>query len=323
MWKPRSTRRWLGAAWVMTTWCAVTASPVLGNAGSGKARLEEARAAYASAVAALEVAQAELNALESEEALGGVAGPFAIGGVESPGPREGEPPMPATPVPGFFDWKSWNKSVTFGLNGSAGNSDALSGHLTVGLDREINRHKTRLDALYRATQRDGESTENRLRVDVRHDWLPPEDGRWRWWIKGTYEFDDFQSWDHRASGHTGFGYEMLKEPETSLVWRMGLGGSQTFGGENDDFAPEALLTGVDFARQIKQDQRVVFGTELFFDLREAEDYRVNSSMNYEITIDRETGMILRTGVDHRFESEPGGQAERSDFNYFMSLGWRF
>jgi hypothetical protein len=71
------------------------------------------------------------------------------------------------------------------------------------------------------------------------------------------------------------------------------------GADTDLPAPEALLTGVDFARQIKQDQRLVFGTELFFDLREAEDYRVNSSMNYEITIDRETGMILRTGVELR------------------------
>jgi putative salt-induced outer membrane protein YdiY len=302
---------------------ALVADLATGNTGSGKTQLEEARAAYETARAALAAAEAELRRLETAE---GPSVPVASpGGTVAPaGDVADADPAPLAPAdPGFLDWKSWNKSITFGLNGSSGNSDALSGHLTVGLDREIRRHKTRVDALYRASQRDGRNSENRLRLDVRHDWLPPEDGRWRWWVKGTYEFDEFQSWDHRASGHAGFGYEMLKESETTLVWRMGLGGSQTFGGEDDDFAPEALLTGVDFARQIKQDQRLVFGTELFFDLREAEDYRVNSSMNYEITIDRETGMILRTGVDHRFESEPGGQAERSDFNYFMSLGWRF
>lgn len=316
---PRSDRR----GWGMVLVVALVADLATGNTGSGKTQLEEARAAYETARAALAAAEAELRRLETAE---GSSVPVASpGGTVAPaGDVADADPAPLAPAdPGFLDWKSWNKSITFGLNGSSGNSDALSGHLTVGLDREIRRHKTRVDALYRASQRDGRNSENRLRLDVRHDWLPPEDGRWRWWVKGTYEFDEFQSWDHRASGHAGFGYEMLKESETTLVWRMGLGGSQTFGGEDDDFAPEALLTGVDFARQIKQDQRLVFGTELFFDLREAEDYRVNSSMNYEITIDRETGMILRTGVDHRFESEPGGRAERSDFNYFMSLGWRF
>lgn len=319
---PRSGR----AGWGMAVCFATLANPALGNAYSGKGRLEEARASYKSALAALQAAEAEFRALEA------AAQPVGTGGsaVTDTRPTTGTPaddgvvsPVITNPPRGFIDWQSWNKLITFGLNGSAGNSDALSGHLTVGLDRELRRHKTRVDALYRTSQRDGRDTENRLQVDLRHDWLPPADGRWRWWIKGTYEFDEFQSWDHRASGHAGVGYDMFKKPETSLVWRMGLGGSQTFGGEDDDFAPEALLPGVDSAKQIKQDQRFVLGTELFFDLSEAEEYRVNSSLNYEITIERETGMILRTGVDHRFESEPGGGVDRSDFNHFVSLGWRF
>ncbi len=312
-----------GTAWGVLLPAFVLIGPARGGDGSAVSRLDEARAAYAAALAALQAAEAELKAVEAEEQSAPTGS--AVDPVGNPVQSTTELPAPLADgtAPGYFAWSAWSKSITFGLNGSAGSSDSISGHLMVGLEREIRRHKTRIEAVYRASQRDGHTTENRVRLDVRHDWLPPDDGRWRWWIKGTYEYDEFQAWDHRASGHAGFGYEMLEQAQTSLVWRMGLGGSQTFGGPEDDFAPEALLTGVDFAKDIRQDQRLVFGTELFFDLREAEDYRINSSMNYEITIDRQTGMILRTGVDHRFESEPAGGAERSDFNYFMSLGWRF
>lgn len=300
-------------------------------------RLETAESVYADALERLREAEVELKAARElvarESGLrGGVHLPSASGattrtpgapgglGAEAAGP---DPASDAPEEPGFFAWKSWTKTVTVGLNGTGGNSEFLAGHVDVTLDRADKKIKTHFDGVYRTAQRDGEESENRVRLNLRNDWLPAENARWRMWAKGSYDYDGFQDWDHRASAHAGVGYEFIKQPDTTLVWRGGLGGTQTFGGTADDFRPEALLTGLDFVRQIKDDQKLTAGTEFFFDLSQTREYRINTSVDYEITLDKESGMIFKTGIDHRFDSRPGGTAQESDIDYFMSLGWKF
>lgn len=312
-------------AWLMV---AIFAPAALGETVTAAERLEAAESAYNSAVERLRAAEAELMAAREAVAVEhGVRSeaPARADGVPAAGPQsKTQDPLPeAADEPGFFAWKSWKKSLTFGLNGSNGNSDYVSGNAKLTLDRAVPEMKTHLDAVYRNARRDEENTENRLRINLQNDWMPKAWDKWRVWAKGTYEYDEFQNWDHRVSAHAGLGYDFVKLPETTLVWRGGLGGTQAFNGSNDDFRPEALLTGLDYVHQIKDNQRVAAGTELFFDISDTREYRINTGVDWEITLDKESGLILRTGVDHRYDSNPGGTAESSDLDYSMSLGWRF
>lgn len=312
-------------AWLML---AVFARVAGGGTLSVAQRLEAAEAAYTSAMEQLRAAEAELAAAREAAALErGVRGQPAAGvGVVTAGPAGSRTPdsMPeVAEEPGFFAWKSWKKSLTFGVNGSNGNSDYLSGNAKLTLDRDGPEMKTHLDAVYRNARRNDENTENRLRINLQNDWMPNAWDKWRVWAKGTYEYDEFQNWDHRVSAHAGLGYDFVKNPDTTLVWRGGLGGTQAFNGSNDDFRPEALLTGLDYVHQIKDNQKFTAGTELFFDISDTREYRINTGVDWEITLDKESGLLLRTGVDHRYDSNPGGTAESSDLDYSMSLGWRF
>ncbi|MFK7883205.1 MAG: YdiY family protein [Phycisphaerales bacterium] len=285
-----------------------------GSKTGSAARLAEARAAYESALEELRAAEAELvteteNSKESTETARASSGVSAIAAQP-----EGEP--------GFFDWNAWEKSVDVGINGASGNSENLNLRILLGAERNTDKMETSLSALYRLTTSDGDETENRFRFDIRNDWLPPEGSKIRWWAQGSYEFDEFQEWDSRVSGAAGIGYEIIKNDKHTLIGRLGFGGSQTFGDMDEDFRPEAVA-GLDYTWNIKDGQQFTAGTEVFLDVSETENFRANSYAQYEVLLDAESNLTFKTGIAHRYDSEPGATAERSDVEYYASMGWKF
>jgi putative salt-induced outer membrane protein len=277
-------------------------------------RVAEARAAYEKALADLQAAEAELAKAEAARA----AAP-----AESAQPADAPPPAEVVAKePGFFDLDSWDKSIDIGITGASGNSDNLNARVQLSAERKTSKMESKASALYRLSQSDGDNTENRFRFDLSNDWLPPEGSKIRWWARGAYEYDEFQAWDHRLSTSGGLGYELINNDKHTLVGRLGLGGSQTFGDDNEEFRPE-LVAGLDYAYQIKENQRFVAGTEILLDVSDTDFWRTNSFARYEALIDPTNGLNFKTGITHRYDSEPGGDVDKSDFEYFATLGWTF
>lgn len=282
-------------------------------------RVAEARAAYEKALADLQAAEAALAQAEAERAAAEAQNPA---GEPTTGGEVPLPPAAIAKEPGFFDLDSWDKSIDLGITGSSGNSDNLTARVQLSAERKTSKMESKASALYRLSQQDGDNTENRFRFDLSNDWLPPEGSKIRWWGRGAYEYDEFQAWDHRLSASGGIGYELINNDKHTLVGRLGLGGSQTFGDDNEEFRPE-LVAGLDYAYQIKENQRFVAGTEIFLDVSDTDFWRTNSFARYEAVIDPTNGMNFKTGITHRYDSEPGGDVDKSDFEYFATLGWTF
>lgn len=310
---------------VRHTLTTVLAVSLLAGAATGAddrdaaARLAEARAAYERALAELQAAEAAL----AEAALEETADRPSAQPSDVSAPSTGEntvPPAAVAPEPGFFDWQAWEKSIDIGITGASGNSDNLNARLAFGAERKTDTMETKLAALYRLSKQDSNTTENRFRLDAFNDWLPPEGSRIRWWAQGAYEFDEFQEWDHRLSAAAGIGYELIKNEKHTLVGRFGAGASQTLGDE-EEFRPEAIAA-LDYAFQIKENQKFTAGTEFRVDVSDTENWRNNSFAQYEALIDAESNLTFKTGVTNRYDSNPG-DAEKSDLEYFASLGWKF
>jgi putative salt-induced outer membrane protein YdiY len=277
-------------------------------------RVAEARAVYEKALAELQAAEAELASAEAAR---------AAAGDESDQPVDSDHPAEVVAKePGFFDLASWDKSIDIGITGASGNSDNLSARVQISAERKTSKMESKASALYRLSQTDGDNTENRFRFDLSNDWLPPEGSKIRWWARGAYEYDEFQAWDHRVSASGGVGYELVNNDKHTLIGRLGLGGSQTVGDDTEEFRPEAVA-GLDYAYQIKENQRFVAGTEILLDVSDTDFWRTNSFARYEAVIDPTNGMNFKTGITHRYDSEPGGDVEKSDFEYFATLGWTF
>lgn len=301
---------------------------IVGSAGTAlaadgteaAARLAEARAAYERALADLHAAEAELSAAQAAEAPAQAAPVVAT--TQPAANAGGEPPAETTArEPGFFSWDAWEKSIDIGVNGASGNSENLNLRIRLAGERNVETMETRMSALYRMSKQGSDTTENRFRFDIFNDWIP-RDSKIRWWAKGAYEYDEFQAWDHRISASAGIGYEFVDTDKHTLIGRAGFGGSQTFGDDDEDFRPELLL-GLDYRYQITSNQRLTAGTEYLLDVSETENWRTNSFAQYEALIDESSGMNFKTGVSHRYDSNPGGTAKKNDLEYFATIGWRF
>lgn len=283
-------------------------------------RLADAEAAYELALAELEAARAEAvsdNAVRSDA----TAETSSVTERVAAGDRLAMQPE-AEAQKGFFDWDAWAKSIDIGINGASGNSENVNLRIQLGGERKTDKMETKVTALYRMTSSEGDQTENRFRFDVRNDWLPQDGSKIRWWAQGAYEYDEFQEWDSRVSGAAGIGYEFINNDKHTLVGRLGFGGSQTYGDMNEDFRPEAVA-GLDYTWAIKDGQKFGAGTEVFLDVSDTDNFRVNSYAQYEVLLDAESNLTFKTGVANRYDSEPGGTAEKSDLEYYVTMGWTF
>lgn len=220
---------------------------------------------------------------------------------------------------GFFD--GWEGNFAVGLNGSSGNTDRINLRASFDAKRATEEIETSVLALFQYAQEDSDNTENRFLIGARNDWLFAE-SPWRFFIEGAYEIDEFQDWDSRLSGFAGFGYEFINNDDTLLIGRVGAGGSQDYGGEDEDFRPEALLA-LEVEHQLTERQKIRAWTRFFPDLDDTGEYRWNTLAQWEILVDPEVNMNLNIGVENRYDSQPGGDADKNDFYYFITLGWSF
>ncbi len=281
-------------------------------------RLDGARERLEAARAALAQAQNEYDAARAEyERTDG-------GGADQPADGGGEGGEDALAAPTSF-WTGWEGSAEAGITGSDGNTENFSFRASLSLERKTDKMETTFGLAYKYATEDGTQNASRFEAKGRNDWLIP-DSRWRYFVQGKYEFDEFQDWDSRISGFGGVGYEFIRPedqgPNISLVGRAGLGGSQTIGGTDEGFTPEGLL-GLDFVWDIKDDHKFVATTELYPSLEEMGEFRWITNLGYEIMLDAEMNLFLKIGVEDRYDSNPGGSAKRNDIDYYATLGWKF
>lgn len=230
-----------------------------------------------------------------------------------------EDPSPAPPE---SFWSGWDGSVAFGLNGSTGNTESVSLRGTIGARRVTERMDTTLGFLYTYSNRDSESTENRARFDARNDWLFGEGSRWRYFVLGFVEYDQFQDWDLRLGLFTGVGYDFIKSERTTLTGRVGLGAVTDLGGEDDEVRLEGLL-GIDWVHQLNDRNKLFASATYYPDLTDMPEFRIEAKAGWEIKLAESNGMFLSLGVEDRYDSDPGGNAKNNDFAYFALLGWNF
>lgn len=230
------------------------------------------------------------------------------------------PPPPAPPDPDSF-WQGWKGSAELGVNGSSGNTESLNIRGGLGFVRETTETKTTSSFNYNYATDDGNKSKDNARFDIRNDWLPQGDSKWRPFVLGAIEYDQFQNWDYRFSAAAGLGYELIKTDKVLLLPRAGLGFSKEIGGSDNKFHIEGLL-GVDFEYTIDDRSKFFASGDSYWVLDEIPDYRLWLRAGYQILVDPSSNLSLKLGVEDRYDSSPEGR-KRSDFTYFALLVYNF
>ncbi|MFO0799514.1 MAG: DUF481 domain-containing protein [Gemmataceae bacterium] len=227
--------------------------------------------------------------------------------------------LPTAPPP-----RKWRGGFEFGLNGADGNSDILSLRLGTVFDAKVERNALHVDALYTLSRQDGSTKQNQAILNVRDEILFPG-SPWSVFSAVQVEYDEFRSYDLRAGAYAGFSYRWLKTDTTLFKTRLGAGAVREIDTGNDGppdrWVPEAVIGG-DFNHRLNDRQSFLSGLDVFPNLSQLGQYRVRARAGYEIVLSPEHGMVLRLGVQDRYDTSPG-TAKRNDVNYFTTLLFRF
>jgi hypothetical protein len=278
-------------------------------------RLEAARVAFEAARAELEAAQREAASLSGGEVVTSNAGVEENTTVQP----EAEPEQPADPS----SWTDgWDWKAVVGLNGASGNNENFSARAAISGERNTSKYETTLGLAYTYGTSDGTKNTSRGVAQINNDWLT--DSKWRYFAQGKYEYDEFQQWDHRLSGAVGVGYELYKDEKTTLlIGRIGVGGYYEIGNMADEeFIPEGLV-GLDLKHQWTENTTIVASSTYYPSFDDFGEFRWNTNAGIEVVMDKESGMTLNAGFEHRHDSMPGANTKPNDVDYYMGLGWSF
>lgn len=234
-------------------------------------------------------------------------------------PADSEPDEQAPPV--AESAPEWKSRFTFAGAGSFGNTDSQSLTTKITTRRETKQTITTFDAAYFFGSRDGDRNENRFTAGVRNDWLIP-DSKWFIFADARYDYDEFQSWDHRLGGHVGVGYQLIDEEKFKLGLRAGIGAIKEWGSDNDDIRPEALLGG-DLTWQVSDNQRIVASSTIYPDLEDTGEFRAVTSAEWNALLDEEMNLSLVAGLLHEYQSQVDDDIDKNDLKVYVGLSFDF
>lgn len=221
----------------------------------------------------------------------------------------------------FFSLSGWEGSFSLGMNGASGNNENFNARAGMDAHKETDRNEATFGLAYTYATSDGTQSANRFAANARYDWLLP-DSKWRFFVIGSYEYDEFQDWDHRVTIGPGVGYQAIKTEDTDLLLRFAVLGTREFGGSDDKWIAE-LNPGLDFEHKINERQTFVSTLDFYSNLDDTNNYRFVGSAAWRIEMDPEAGLFLELGVEDRYDSNPGPSFKKNDFAYFATVGWSF
>lgn len=238
-------------------------------------------------------------------------------------PKPGEAPRPSVPEPSELDEQRdrWRGGVEGGVSGTEGNSQSSSLRFGLSAKRQSEILETAISSsVVYATDR-GEKTASRGELSAQNDWLL-RNSPWGFFVRGRAEYDEFQDWDWRLSAYAGPSYAFIRNSRTTLRARVGAGAAYEFGGESEAVKPEGLA-GLDLAHRLTERQDLYMIADYLPSLSNFPQYRLDLRAGWRVLIDPETRMNLHIGAADRYDSSPGPDKDRSDIEYFMTIGWQF
>ena len=133
---------------------------------------------------------------------------------------------------GFDFLDGWTHHLAVGIKGEEGNDVSMDSSIAYDAAFHDRAHRLILSSAYYYETEDRNKDTSKGHLNFVRDWLLPE-SEWFYYSYLRYEYDSFKSWKHRVALSGGGGYDFYRRENFELSGRVGLGGSRTWGTEND------------------------------------------------------------------------------------------
>lgn len=238
---------------------------------------------------------------------------------------------PPGPKPPEVNWLSlppppriWSGGFEVGLNGSQSDTNVFNLRLGAQVDRKTPTNLFHSDFLYALSQENEMTKQNQALLNARDEFLIQK-SPWSLFSALQLEYDEFRTYDFRFGLYGGVSYLWLDDDTTLFKTRFGAGAmyetSSKRNGPPARWVPEAVL-GFDLNHRFTDRQAIVSSVDLYPSLQDIGQYRFRGRVAYEILINPEYGMVLRLGLQERYDSNPGSGPKNS-LNYFATLLFKF
>lgn len=227
-------------------------------------------------------------------------------------------------APGLFGtgfMRGWNRHIDLGFNGSQGNT--ISTNITGGMDFSYKDESRRwgLTGRYFFQRDETGTTDNNARVELRRDWFMSNSP---WFAFGAlgYQYDEFESWNHRSVLTAGPGYHLLKREKLTLDLRAAPAFAREFGVRKINKA-EALFA-VDATWKPRERMTIKLSNLLFTEVSpDAGQLRNVTFANWKTRILSDPALDLIFGADNEYETQVEDGDKKNSLNYYMTLGISF
>lgn len=238
-----------------------------------------------------------------------------LGRLEIPRSRiREEPPDPGLLRTGLL--VDWTRQLELGISGHQGNTENSSVLGGLRLVSPEERPLWRITGRYRHSSSDGETDGHSAQLRGRRDWRL-DGSPWFLRAKGTWDWDRFQDWEHRLSGHGALGNTFLQRKGLHVSALLGAGGQQEFG-SGRSFRPEGLV-GLEVDWSPARGQTLHAYTYAYPVLDPIGEYRTLSGADYTFPLHLERGLSLRLSFEHEYRSDVSDDVDNHDLVYATSL----
>lgn len=137
-----------------------------------------------------------------------------------------------------------------------------------------------------------------------------------------FERDEFADIKFRSDTFVGAGSRLVKNDEHEVNAQVGIGYTTTdYFSEDRDGNPSGLFAQ-DWTWQINEQWEFIETFELISNLKEIDDdFRTTTTA--DLKTDITDNMFFSFGVEHRYDSDPEGDAGREDWSILAKLGIKF
>lgn len=209
----------------------------------------------------------------------------------------------------------WDKELSVGLSGSEGDTDEMDLLAGVDLDYEDDRKRWQLVARYELSYSENEKDDHNAQANVLRDWLFAE-SRWFAFSYTTYDYDEFEAWEHRLTTGGGPGYRIIPEGKLQLDLRTGPFITYEFGDE-DDARPEYALGF--FSRWDPNEGNAIRLRSVYYQTLDHTDFRNVSALEWKMRIAFTQGWSIKLGIHNEYDS--ASEDSKNDLKYYSALAF--
>lgn len=257
-------------------------------------------------------------------------------------------PLPPPPPP------LWSGSIDAGLNGATGNTQLFNLRSSGHVKRETATNILTGDLLYTYTNDTGKVTVHQVLSNARDEFLFA-DTPWSAFTSTLLEYDQLRDYRFRVAVYAGTGYTVVNTKELTFKLRAGAGAVRELGSTatitqpvtdpvtglpvtdpvtgrpqtvqvqdrtRDRWVPEFVF-GDDFRWAWNDRSSFLSVVDYYPRVDDFTQFRVRARAAYEYVLDPKTNMIVRFGVQDRYDSSPGRNSKRNDLTYFSTFGVKF